>query len=120
VRETRRSSGHGCHWCDSRTLWDHHESTATASHPDAPTNISLRVDFGFGQNRAEPQRLGEEVVDAVVRGPAAVLFLDADTLIPRSMLSRILQPMEEPTCLGRAVKVDYQPARPLIRLYVRR
>jgi glycosyltransferase involved in cell wall biosynthesis len=48
-----------------------------------------------------------------------LVFLDADTLIPRSLLSRILQVMEEQNCLGGAVDTDYQPARPLIRAYLR-
>ena len=48
-----------------------------------------------------------------------LVFLDADTLIPRSLLSRIVRVMEEPGCLGGAVDVDYQPARPLIRVYLR-
>lgn len=48
-----------------------------------------------------------------------LVFLDADTLIPRCLLSRIVQVMEEPSCLGGAVDIDYQPARPLIRVYLR-
>jgi glycosyltransferase involved in cell wall biosynthesis len=48
-----------------------------------------------------------------------LVFLDADTLVPRSGLSRIVQVMEEPSCLGGAADTDHQPARPLIRLYLR-
>ena len=48
-----------------------------------------------------------------------LIFLDADTLIPETLLSRIVQVMEEPSCLGGAVDTDYQPARPLIRAYLR-
>jgi glycosyltransferase involved in cell wall biosynthesis len=48
-----------------------------------------------------------------------LIFLDADTLIPEILLSRIVQVMEEPTCLGGAVDTDYQPAKPLIRAYLR-
>jgi glycosyltransferase involved in cell wall biosynthesis len=47
-----------------------------------------------------------------------LVFLDADTLVPRSLLSRILQVMEEPSCLGGAADTDYQPVRPLIRIYL--
>jgi glycosyltransferase involved in cell wall biosynthesis len=48
-----------------------------------------------------------------------LIFLDADTLVPGILLSRIVQVMEEPTCLGGAADTDYQPARPSIRAYVR-
>ncbi len=48
-----------------------------------------------------------------------LVFLDADTLIPEGVLSRIVRVMEEPTCLGGAVDTDYRPARPLIRAYLR-
>jgi glycosyltransferase involved in cell wall biosynthesis len=48
-----------------------------------------------------------------------LIFLDADTLIPETLLSRIVQVMDEPSCVGGAVDTDYQPARPLIRAYLR-
>jgi len=48
-----------------------------------------------------------------------LVFLDADTLVPHNLLSRIAQVMDEPGCMGGAVDIDYQPARPLIRVYLR-
>jgi glycosyltransferase involved in cell wall biosynthesis len=48
-----------------------------------------------------------------------LVFLDADTLIPGSLLSRIVQVMKDPACLGGAVDIDYRPARPLIKVYLR-
>jgi len=56
---------------------------------------------------------------ACVASGDLLVFLDADTLIPESLLSRVLQVIEDPTCLGGAVGIDYQPARPLIRVYLR-
>src|SRR5215469_7406934 len=47
-----------------------------------------------------------------------LVFLDADTLIPRELLSRILEVMDDATCLGGAVDIDYRPARALMRAYV--
>jgi glycosyltransferase involved in cell wall biosynthesis len=44
-----------------------------------------------------------------------LVFLDADTLIPRSLLGRIMQEMDDPSCLGGAVDTEYRPVRPLIR-----
>jgi glycosyltransferase involved in cell wall biosynthesis len=48
-----------------------------------------------------------------------LVFLDADTLVPEGLLSRIVQVMREPTYLGGAVDTDYRPARPLIAVYLR-
>jgi glycosyltransferase involved in cell wall biosynthesis len=48
-----------------------------------------------------------------------LVFLDADTLIPPSLLTRIMQETKQPTCLGGAVDIDYQPARLLMKMYLR-
>jgi glycosyltransferase involved in cell wall biosynthesis len=48
-----------------------------------------------------------------------LIFLDADTLIPEVALSRIAQAMHDPTCLGGAVDIEYQPAKTSIRFYLR-
>jgi glycosyltransferase involved in cell wall biosynthesis len=47
------------------------------------------------------------------------VFLDADTLVPNCLLSRIIEVMEEPACLGGAVDIDHRPARRLIKIYLR-
>jgi glycosyltransferase involved in cell wall biosynthesis len=48
-----------------------------------------------------------------------LVFLDADTLIPQELLSRIFEVMDDATCLGGAVDIDYRPERALIRAYLR-
>ena len=48
-----------------------------------------------------------------------LLFLDADTLVPEDLLGRIARVMEEPACAGGAVDLDYRPARPPIKVYLR-
>ncbi len=48
-----------------------------------------------------------------------LIFLDADTLVPDRVLSRILAVMSDSTRLGGAVDTDYQPVRPLMRTYLR-
>jgi glycosyltransferase involved in cell wall biosynthesis len=48
-----------------------------------------------------------------------LFFLDADTLIPPCLLSRIAAVMSDPSCEGGAVDVDQRPSRPVIRLYMR-
>lgn len=47
-----------------------------------------------------------------------LIFIDADTLIPETLLWRISQTMSDPTCAGGSVNTDYRPARPLLRLYL--
>jgi glycosyltransferase involved in cell wall biosynthesis len=48
-----------------------------------------------------------------------LVFLDADTLVPLHLLSRIAEEMGDLNCLGGAVDTDYQPVRTLMRLYLR-
>ena len=48
-----------------------------------------------------------------------VVFIDADTIVPENLMSRILEVMDQPRCFGGAVDIDYQPARFLIRVYLR-
>jgi glycosyltransferase involved in cell wall biosynthesis len=47
-----------------------------------------------------------------------LVFLDADTLIPENALSRIVQEMDDPNCLGGAADTDYRPAKTSIKAYV--
>ena len=48
-----------------------------------------------------------------------LLFIDADTLVPKTLLLRISQVMSDPSCLGGAVDTDYRPARLSVRLYLK-
>lgn len=48
-----------------------------------------------------------------------LIFVDADTLIPESLLSHITEAVSSPECIGGSVDIDYRPKRPLIRVYVR-
>ena len=48
-----------------------------------------------------------------------IVFLDADTLVPEATLSRIVQEMADPSCLGGAADTDYRPARASMRAYIR-
>ena len=47
-----------------------------------------------------------------------LVFLDADTAVPRNFLSRVAQVMAEPKCWGGAADVLHTPASPLLRLYL--
>ena len=48
-----------------------------------------------------------------------VIFVDADTIWPPSLLARIVEELSDPDCLGGAVDTDYQPARASVRAYLR-
>ena len=63
------------------------------------------------------------------RGPATptatcalgdlLVFLDADVVVPRTLLVAILEAMRDPACVGGGVDVDYRPRRSFVRLYLR-
>jgi glycosyltransferase involved in cell wall biosynthesis len=44
-----------------------------------------------------------------------LVFVDADTVVPESLLWRIAQVMCDPASVGGAVDTDYRPARPVVR-----
>ena len=48
-----------------------------------------------------------------------LVFIDADVIAPRSLLSAIHNAMRDPSCVGGAVDVDYRPRRRSMRLYLR-
>ncbi len=48
-----------------------------------------------------------------------LFFLDADTLVPPLLLSRVAMVMSDPLCAGGAVDVRYCPSRVSVRLYLR-
>ena len=48
-----------------------------------------------------------------------LFFLDADTLVPPTVLSRVARLMSEPRCLGGAIDVRHGPSRVSVRLYLR-
>jgi glycosyltransferase involved in cell wall biosynthesis len=52
-------------------------------------------------------------------GGDVLVFVDADTSVPEELLSRVVEVMAEPNCLGGAVDTDYRPARLSSKLYLR-
>lgn len=47
-----------------------------------------------------------------------LVFVDADTLVPRELLWRVAQAAREPGCLGGAADTDYRPARLSSKIYL--
>ena len=55
---------------------------------------------------------------AILSSGDVIVFVDADTLVPENLLSRIVDEMSDETCLGGAVDTDYRPAKTMIRIYL--
>ena len=66
------------------------------------------------RNIARARNTGARIADGEV-----LFFLDADTLVPPSVLSRVAAVMSDPVCLGGAVDVQHLPSRASVRLYLR-
>ena len=47
-----------------------------------------------------------------------LVFVDADTILPAGVLSRIAEAMSEVSCFGGAVDTDYRPRKAAARLYL--
>ena len=47
------------------------------------------------------------------------VFVDADVAVPRTLLHAIHMTMSDPACVGGGVDVDYEPRRPVVRVYLR-
>ena len=48
-----------------------------------------------------------------------LFFLDADVVVPPTLLATIHATMSDPNCIGGGVDVDYRPQRRAVRLYLR-
>jgi glycosyltransferase involved in cell wall biosynthesis len=47
-----------------------------------------------------------------------IVFVDADTLVPENLLSRIVEAMSDDNCFGGAVDCDYRPMKAAVRAYL--
>ena len=48
-----------------------------------------------------------------------LVFVDADTLVPSTLLARIAETMSDANCFGGAVDTDYRPRKLSVRLFLR-
>src|SRR6266705_2168793 len=47
-----------------------------------------------------------------------IIFVDADTVVPENLLSRIFDAMSDDTCFGGAVDPDYRPMKTTVKAYL--
>lgn len=47
-----------------------------------------------------------------------LVFVDADTIVPDKLLSRIVEAMSDATCFGGAVDTDYRPIKRTVKVYL--
>ena len=47
-----------------------------------------------------------------------LVFIDADTIVPANLLTRIAQVMLDNSCLGGALDTDYRPTKLAVRIYL--
>ena len=65
------------------------------------------------RNIARARNTGARVADGEV-----LFFLDADTLVPSFVLSKVATVMSKPACVGGAVDVQHRPSRAFVRMYL--
>lgn len=65
------------------------------------------------RNIARARNIGARMAEGEV-----LFFLDADTLVPPSVLTMVASVMSDSRCAGGAVDVQYNPSRILVRLYL--
>ena len=88
---------------------DSDDSTAEVARAAGATVV-----FENQQSIAKARNAGAQV------SPGDVLvFVDADTIVPDRVLSRIAEVMSEASCFGGAVDTDYRPRKLTVRLYLR-
>jgi glycosyltransferase involved in cell wall biosynthesis len=104
---------------------------ALQAAPPCPVEIIV-VDNNSDDHTADTARaFGADVVLEPIRNIArarntgarasrgdVLFFLDADTRVPDPVLSRIVEVMSDPDCVGGAVDVEHAPASVLIRWYL--
>ena len=101
-------------------------------------HLSARVDVIVVDNNSEDETAavawakGATVVREPVQGISrarntggrhakgdVLVFVDADAILPHTLLEAILGAMSDPACVGGGVDVEYRPRRLLVKLYLR-
>lgn len=87
---------------------DSTDATATVAREHGATVLRETVrGIGHVRNMGAKASAGDVLV-----------FVDADTLIPETLLWRIAQSMDSPACVGGAVATDHRARRPVVQAYL--
>jgi glycosyltransferase involved in cell wall biosynthesis len=86
-----------------------HDSTA-----DRARALGATVALETQHNVAKVRNTGARLSNGNV-----LVFVDADTIVPDQLLSRIVEVMSDATCLGGAVDPDYRPMKRTVKFYLR-
>jgi len=87
---------------------DSDDSTA-----DAARTLSAIVAREKQHNVAKVRNSGAKLSKGDV-----LVFVDADTVVPDKLLSRIVEAMSDAACFGGAVDTDYRPMKPTVKVYL--
>lgn len=90
------------------------DNASTDRTPEIAREMGAKVLHEAVHNIARVRNVGAENASGDV-----LVFVDADTLIPESLLLRIAEAMRSPEYVGGSVDIDYRPKHPFIRAYVR-
>ena len=106
--------------------------TQLRARPDVDADVVVVDNASEDGTGAIARRYGTTVVQEPVQGIArarnsgaqsatggVLVFIDADVIVPRSLLEAISETMRDSRCVGGGVDVDYRPRRASVRLYLR-
>jgi glycosyltransferase involved in cell wall biosynthesis len=98
---------------------------------DVAAEIIVVDNHSDDETVATASALGASVIDEPLRNIAKVrnsgakasrgdvlVFVDADTTVPETLLTRIAQVMADDVCLGGALDTDYDPTKLTVRIYL--
>ena len=119
--------------CLAGTLHGINEAVARLrARPGVDADVVVVDNASVDATGAIARRYGATVVQEPVQGIArarnsgvrsatggVLVFIDADVMVPCSLLDAIGETMRDSTCVGGGVDVDYRPRRAFVRLYLR-
>ena len=86
-----------------------HDGTATVARSRGATVVQEPVQgIARARNTGARHAMGDVLV-----------FVDADVIVPRTLLEAINATMSDPNCIGGGVDIDYRPRRAWVGLYLR-
>jgi glycosyltransferase involved in cell wall biosynthesis len=93
--------------------------TIVVDNNSSDSTAKMARDFGAtviretDRNVAKVRNTGARFASADI-----LVFIDADTIVPDDLLSRIVKVMTKPSCLGGAVDTKYRPANFTVKIYL--